>query len=148
MKHPSPFLAALCLASTMAFAQSTNQDSIPPPPDIDAEGVPATRPVPPQAKDALQPAMPDTRPVRDSATRNRNSEVAEIEANSDSISELEQGSDRVVEYRQKGILRMVRITREDGSQRTYVDRNGDGRLDRDPLDGPVAPVYFKIYEWN
>ena len=52
------------------------------------------------------------------------------------------------EYRQNGKLRMIRIRPRNGPEQIYFDQNSDGRLDRDPLDGPVAPVYFTIYEWN
>ena len=43
---------------------------------------------------------------------------------------------------------MVRIKPGSGPVQTYIDANGDGRLDRDLIDGPVSPVYFSIYEWN
>ena len=56
--------------------------------------------------------------------------------------------DTVREYREKGKLRMLRIVPQKGPTQTYFDGNGDGRLDKDPLEGPVAPVYFTIYEWN
>ena len=29
-----------------------------------------------------------------------------------------------------------------------MDSDGSGRLTRDPQEGPVAPVYFSLYEWN
>ena len=64
------------------------------------------------------------------------------------MTERREGKDTVREYRQKGKLRMLRIVPQDGPMQTYLDRNGDGRLDKDPLEGPVAPVYFTIYEWN
>jgi hypothetical protein len=64
------------------------------------------------------------------------------------VTERKEGKDTVREYREKGKLRMVRIVPQNGPTQTYYDRNGDGRLDKDPLEGPVAPVYFTIYEWN
>lgn len=96
----------------------------------------------------MKPAMPDTRLVRDKASRSRDSTAAQIEANSDSVTERKEGNDTVREYREKGKLRMIRIVPQNGPTHTYYDRNGDGRLDKDPLEGPVAPVYFTIYEWN
>ena len=43
---------------------------------------------------------------------------------------------------------MVRVQPRNGAEQIYVDGNGDGRLDRDSVEGPVSPVYFTLYEWN
>ncbi|WP_165371709.1 DUF2782 domain-containing protein [Pseudolysobacter antarcticus] len=62
-----------------------------------------------------------------------------------------EGNDTVEEYRRNGKIFMVRIMPTDGPSHYYVDRTGNGRLDRDPLDntpGPISPVYFKIYDWK
>jgi hypothetical protein len=62
-----------------------------------------------------------------------------------------EGNDTVEEYRRNGKIFMVRIMPTDGPAHYYVDRTGNGRLDRDPLDnapGPISPVYFKIYDWK
>jgi len=62
-----------------------------------------------------------------------------------------EGNDTVEEYRRNGNIFMVRIMPTDGPAHYYVDRTGNGRLDRDPLDntpGPISPVYFKIYDWK
>ncbi|MBL0162658.1 MAG: DUF2782 domain-containing protein [Xanthomonadales bacterium] len=121
--------------------------SAPPPPGIDEKGVEANSA--PVAEDAsMKPAMPDTRLVRDKASRSKDGSAAQIEASSDSVTERKEGSDTVREYRQKGKLRMIRIVPQNGPTHTYYDGNGDGRLDKDPMEGPVAPVYFTIYEWN
>ena len=119
----------------------------PPPPGIDEEGV-KSAPVPESDAETVKPAMPDTRPVRDRASRKGDRTAADIEASSDSVTERKEGSDTIKEYRENGKLRMVRIRPRTGPEQTYMDRNGDGRLDRDSLDGPVSPVYFTIYEWN
>jgi hypothetical protein len=96
--------------------------------------------------ESLQPAMPDTSPVRSQASRNPTPE--QIIANSDSVTERKQGNDTVKEYRKNGLLRMVHIIPENGPEQMYHDHNGDGRLDRDALDGPVSPVYFSLYQWD
>lgn len=121
--------------------------SAPPPPGIDEAGV-QSAPAPVTGNETLKPNMPDTRPVRDKASRSKDRTAAQIEAKSDSVTERTEGSDTITEYREKGKLRMVRIRPRNGPEHIYVDQNGDGRLDKDPLDGPVAPVYFTIYEWN
>ena len=52
------------------------------------------------------------------------------------------------EYRTGGKVSMIRITGKSGITKTYIDTDGDGRLEGNPKDGPVAPVYYKLYEWN
>lgn len=67
------------------------------------------------------------------------------------ITVRKEGNDTVEEYRRNGKIFMVRIMPKDGPAHYYVDRTGNGRLDRDPLDntpGPISPVYFKIYDWK
>lgn len=94
----------------------------------------------------MQPDMPDTRPVRDKAARAKDADS--IRAVSDSVVRRQEGTDTVEEYREKGRLRMIRIVPQNGPDQVYMDNNNDGRLDRDPRDGPVSPVYFTIYQWN
>lgn len=54
----------------------------------------------------------------------------------------------IEEYRQGGQLTMVRVTAKNGMSYTYLDTDGDGRLEGDTKDGPVSPVFFTIYEWE
>lgn len=148
MKRLALRLAAVLLCAPVWVSTASAEQSAPPPPDINAKGVETTPAATPPEAGSIRPAMPDTRPVRDKASRSRERFAAEIEASSDSVIERKQGTDTVEEYREKGKLRMVRIVPRSGPAQTYFDRNGDGRLDRNELDGPVAPVYFTIYEWN
>lgn len=141
---PVTFIALAFSCSTLAIAY----EPAPPPPGINDKGVetatqPAVDPV-----ETLKPDMPDTRLVRDKASRSKNPSTAEIEASSDSVIERKEGTDTVTEYREKGKLRMVRVAPQNGPAQIYYDRNSDGRLDRDPTDGPVSPVYFTLYEWD
>ncbi|HWT15126.1 MAG TPA: DUF2782 domain-containing protein [Patescibacteria group bacterium] len=55
---------------------------------------------------------------------------------------------RIEEYRQGNRLYMIRVVPERGIPYTYLDTDGNGRLEYDGEDGPVRPVYFKIYEWD
>ena len=59
----------------------------------------------------------------------------------------EANGDVVTEYRVAGQLRVVRVQPERGPSYYLYDRNGDGRLDSSEGEGPVSPVYFKLYEW-
>ena len=146
MKRFALLVFILATSPLSAFA-GTLQKSAPPPPGINEKGVESSS-APVAEVETLKPTMPDTRLVRDKASRSKDGSAAQIEASSDSVTERKEGSDTVREYREKGKLRMVRIVPEKGATQTYYDSNGDGRLDKDPLEGPVAPVYFKIYEWN
>ena len=154
-------LAPAVLASNLAWAEEKastppEQDvfgSAPPPPGMNDPGV-VTKPgstgtnATPAGADGetLQPAMPDTSAVRPQSARKPTAE--QIMASSDSVTERKQGNDTVKEYRKNGLLRMVHIVPQSGAEQTYIDHNGDGRLDRDALDGPVSPVYFSLYQWD
>lgn len=54
----------------------------------------------------------------------------------------------VEEYRQDGRLYMVVFTPKNGVRYSYLDTDGDGRLEGDPRIGTVQPVYYTIYEWD
>ena len=56
--------------------------------------------------------------------------------------------DRVEEYREHGRITMVKVTPLRGVPYTLLDINGDGKLDRRDSEGPVAPIYWTLYEWN
>lgn len=64
----------------------------------------------------------------------------------ESVKTYENG-DVVTEYRVDGQLRVVRVEPPRGPTYYLYDRNGDGRLDSSEGEGPVSPVYFKLYEW-
>lgn len=59
----------------------------------------------------------------------------------------EANGDVIEEYRVGSVLRMVKVTPVRGPAYYLVDENGDGLLDRSRGEGPVSPVYFKIYGW-
>jgi hypothetical protein len=56
--------------------------------------------------------------------------------------------DVVEEYRLNGRLYEVRVRPRVGVPYALLDTNGDGRLDSRDTEGPVAPVYYTLYEWN
>lgn len=141
-------LTLLLLASLSVFAAEPKpapaRDGLPPP-ALEDKGVTTAIPA---VDESIEPAMPDTRLVRDKASRDREKAIADARAQSDSVTRRQQGDDTVEEYREKGRLRMLRIIPRTGAEQIYLDNNGDGRLERNALDGPVAPVYFTIYQWN
>ncbi|MEO8010622.1 MAG: DUF2782 domain-containing protein [Dokdonella sp.] len=141
-------LLMFSLAASVALAaQPSARDPLPPalpPPAFDDKGVAAT--APPSTSSTIEPAAPDTRLVRDKAARDPDMES--IRASSDDVKRRREGADTVEEYRENGRLRMIRIISQNGPDKFYIDRDSDGRLERDPGDGPASPVYFTIYEWN
>ena len=153
MSHSLLFLSILtllCAATTTSAAEppataapETSKLIALPPPNLNDPGV---TPAPVDAADSVQPAMPDTRPVREKSARD--ADMASAIRDRAEMTRRQLGDDTVEEYREKGILRMIRIIPPYGPARTYMDENQDGRLDRDPGKGPVSPVYFTIYEWN
>jgi len=56
--------------------------------------------------------------------------------------------DLIEEYRVAGQLHVVKITPLRGTTYYLIDRNGDGLLDSSEGEGPVSPVYWKLFEWN
>ena len=59
----------------------------------------------------------------------------------------EANGDVITEYRVAGQLHVVRVQPVRGPTYYLVDSNGDGRLDSSEGEGPVSPVYYKLYEW-
>lgn len=60
----------------------------------------------------------------------------------------EAGEYVVEEYRRNGKVWMVRYVPKEGVPYTFIDSDGDGRLEGDPREGRIQPVYFTIYEWE
>ena len=118
-------LLVLLLLSPVALAQERMPPREPalPPPQIDDEGV----------KAVVEPA-----PAPDEATP----EEATI------TSRVGENGDRVEEMRMNGRITMVKVTPKRGKPYYFVDSNGDGKIDRKDSDSNVAPVYFKLYEWE
>lgn len=58
--------------------------------------------------------------------------------------------DVIEEYRQSGVVYMVRVTPKKGVPYTLMDSNGDGRLDKQDAEdaGGVSPVYYTLYKWK
>jgi len=56
--------------------------------------------------------------------------------------------DLIEEYRVAGQLHVVKITPLRGPTYFLIDSNGDGLLDSSEGEGPVSPVYWKLFEWN
>lgn len=155
-------LVSLGMGSGVAIAApqgSPTKMDAPPPPGINDPGVPASKPT--DAQDAINSAddanaadqdplaplpKPDTRPVRDRTERGDGT-VAQRMAASEHTTR-KQGDDTVEEYRQNGKVWMIHIVPAAGPDATFMDTTGTGRLTRDPRQGPVAPVYFSLYDWN
>ena len=55
---------------------------------------------------------------------------------------------RIEEYRQGNQLYMIRAVPEKGIPYTYLDTDGNGRLEYEGEDGPVRPVFYTLYEWD
>jgi hypothetical protein len=59
-----------------------------------------------------------------------------------------EGDYTIEEYRRDGNLYMVVVHPKNGVSYTYLDTDGDGRLEGDPREGPVQPVYYTLYSWE
>ncbi|GAB3745780.1 DUF2782 domain-containing protein [Lysobacter olei] len=58
-----------------------------------------------------------------------------------------ENGDVIEEYRVAGQLKVVKITPQRGAPYYLMDRDGDGRLDSSKGEGPVSPVYWKLFGW-
>ena len=157
-------LLGMIVGSALAFAAQQDAKppvkSAPPPPGINDPGVTAA---PAAARDAAPPPAdsadtatsdplaplpkPDTRLVRDKADRDGTAVQRRMSASEHVV--RKQDGDTVEEYRENGKVWMIHIVPQNGGpDSTFMDTTGTGRLTRDPLQGPVSPVYFSLYDWN
>ena len=58
-----------------------------------------------------------------------------------------ENGDVIEEYRVAGQLKVVKITPLRGPAYYLMDRDGDGHLDSSKGEGPVSPVYWKLFGW-
>ncbi|MET4675582.1 DUF2782 domain-containing protein [Luteibacter sp. ME-Dv--P-043b] len=162
----SPILvAALALALALpAFAQTATKFApLPPPPGLNDPGVkpgepdrsgqkPVDRPVTyDEAQDGKStPATSDAQGVRSPVDLPAMQDHGAVDARGQQAPQVtvrQQGDDRVEEYRTGGRLFMVVVTPKNGVPQTYM-ADPDGKLHNDPKNGPVNPVYYKVYEWG
>lgn len=68
--------------------------------------------------------------------------------NADVARRVLENGDVIEEYRVAGQLRVVKVSQEIGPTYYLIDSNGDGLLDQSEGEGPVSPVYWKLFEWN
>lgn len=95
--------------------------------------------VTPTAKPAESPGLP--------ADVQKAAEATELPV----ITVRQNGTERVEEYRKKGVLYFVRVVPQEGPPRYYVDRKSNIPPDLRHLSGPsgvIEPVYFKLFEWK
>jgi hypothetical protein len=168
MKRIHALAAAIALAfSFQAGAQqSTEQPKlapVPPPPSMNDPGVregakdtsgnaPIPRPVPYDSDERQRstPATSDAAPPQHAAPALPSMHDDGKDARGDAppqVTVRQEGNDRVEEYRSGGRLFMVRVTPKVGVPQTYM-ADDSGKLYHDPKDGPVNPVYYKVYEWG
>lgn len=136
MRRYLVLFAVLLFFPALAIANDVSEPPSAPPPGMDEPGIA------PAQDSALTP--PDTRPVRDKATR----DAAQAKSDEAAVTVRQQGDDTVEEYRENGRVWMIRIVPKNGPTQTFMDTTGSGRLTRDSKEGPIAPVYFTLYEWE
>ncbi len=121
------YLFTLCLiVAANVSAAATKESAADTAPEKKTAVADAPRPKDPPLPDKAQP--PDEPPPTVSI---RNVKGAVIE-----------------EYRQGGRVYMIRVVPERGIAYTYMDTDGNGRLEYEGEDGPVRPVYYTLYEWD
>lgn len=118
-------LLLLLLLSPVVMAQEHTPPREPalPPPQINDEGV---------------KTVAEAAPARAEAAKEEATVTTRVGEN----------GDRIEEMRMNGRITMVKVTPKHGKPYYFVDANGDGKIDRNDSNSNVAPVYFKLYEWE
>ena len=65
--------------------------------------------------------------------------------NPDVTRTVAENGDVIEQYRVNGQLKVVKVTPSRGPVYYLMDQDGDGRPDD---EGPVSPVWWKLFEWN
>ncbi|HET7843594.1 MAG TPA: DUF2782 domain-containing protein, partial [Xanthomonadales bacterium] len=159
--------ALLAILSPLAFAQTGAPAPAepPPPPGIDDAGPASTETeaAPAATGDGetvtLKDAVPDA--GEKVLPGERTAETTAPDANAPLPAKVRPADDvapnvtirqddnvTIEEYRREGAIYMVRVTPKNGPAYEYLDTDGDGRLEGDPKEGPMQPVYYTVYEWQ
>lgn len=144
------------LAASAAAAQPVE---LPPPPGIDdpggntvtlEEAVPEAgeKVLPRERADGEVPA--DERPQTTAADADAPlpPKVQSPDAISPAVTIRQEGDYTIEEYRRSGSLYMVVVIPKKGPRHTYLDTDGNGRLESDTELDRVQPVYYTLYEWD
>lgn len=141
------FFLTSVLFSLAAAAQKPVPTEPLPPPEMDEPGVTAQVPTRPPDTSLIgeRQSLPrdGQAPIQDKIQ----SRPSEESAPTVTIRTTETG-DTVEEYRQNGRLTMIKVTPQRGPSYMLIDTDGDGRVDRSDGVGAVAPIYYKLYEWD
>ena len=125
----------LLFAMAAAQAQTTVGSELPPP-DINDPGVTTVPAATTNAPATSQDQLPGT------------ASEAPRDASLPDVNIRTEGDDTVQEYSHNGRIYMIKVIPKNGVPQTYMDTDGDGRLDVNSSKSPVAPVYYTIYEWG
>jgi Protein of unknown function (DUF2782) len=146
-------LPLLLLVSAGALAQDPSRPAEPPPPPtLDEAGpVDAAAAQAPAAATADGPGEVDPAKEQKPITSGEPlpEKVRPSDESAPAVTIRTEGEVTIEEYRRGGQVYMVVVTPESGVRYTYLDSDGDGRLEGDvgSLEN-VAPVYYTLYEWE
>jgi hypothetical protein len=145
--------------TALAQNDAAARAEVPPPPDIDDAGGD-----PPEARAAARDGDGDAVTLKD-AVPDADEKVLPGQRAADadaplpekvrprdeappSVTIRQDDNVTIEEYRREGAIYMVRVTPKNGVAYEYLDTDGDGRLEGDPREGPMQPVYYTVYEWQ
>ena len=95
--------------------------------------------------EATEKVLPEARAVEDPPLPEK---VRPSEQLAGDVTIRREGPNLIEEYRREGTLYMVVVTPENGVRYSYLDTDGDGRLEGDPSEGRARPVYYTLYQWE
>ena len=159
MRRLIPIFITSTVLAGAAMAQQQRADAPPPPPidetpataseaeldaattDTDSDTVTLREAVP----EATEKVLPEARAVEDPPLPEK---VRPTEVVDGDVTIRREGDNVIEEYRRSGSIYMVVVTPENGPRYSYLDTDGDGRLEGDPREGRARPVYYTLYEWE
>lgn len=148
-------ISCLAVAPTMtpsgAIAEATARAQEPPKTEVIARGVAPDDKVLPRARTttADDGAVPSPAPIESDAPLPPKARPDDELVPAVTI--RTEGGTRIEEYRQNGRLVMVRVVPKVGIPYSFLDTDGNGRLEGEPgslTRGGVQPVFYTLYEWE
>ena len=143
------FLYCLISLPILVNAETSENAAIPPPPELSepakAEGIPTKSNAADTTAEKASVPLSDTPEPPDLPMPVQSGENLEPD-----ITIIRRGQETIQEFRNNGVVYMVKIIPDLGPAYYLIDTNGDGKLDvqRSDLDRGTKVNMWKLFEWK